>query len=60
MKLPPLFPPWRRKRKFPRSYFPTREEYRALVEDRATAGKIDYAELRSWLNRREQELLSDK
>ncbi len=40
MKLPPLLP-WWRKRKFPTSFFPSREEYRALVKESATAGKIE-------------------
>jgi len=59
MKLPPRLP-WWRKRKFPTSFFPSREEYRALVKESATAGKIDYSDLLQWEHRRQAELLSDK
>lgn len=58
MKLPPAFPPWRWKRTFPRSFFPDREEYRALVKQ-GSGGNLVYLDLRDWMNKRDQELLRD-
>ena len=64
MKIPPLLP-WR-KRTFPKSYFPKREEYRELVEETGTgeesgtSRKLDYTKLRSWENERDRELLQGK